>query len=62
MIILEVIDRHGSAAAVTLLKGLPMGLRQESLCTISTWLFEPAALDGRPVPVYYNLTANFRLQ
>ncbi|HEX5717110.1 MAG TPA: hypothetical protein VF179_13180, partial [Thermoanaerobaculia bacterium] len=25
------------------------------------WKFKPATLDGRPVPVYYNLTVNFQL-
>ena len=61
VIIQAVIDRHGSVAAVMQLKGLPMGLGEEALRAMSTWLFEPATLDGQPVPVYYNLTVSFRL-
>lgn len=61
VIVQVVIDRHGTVAALKLLKGLPLGLGEEALRNMSTWLFEPATLDGRPVMVYYNLTLNFRL-
>jgi TonB family protein len=30
--------------------------------TIRQWEFEPARLDGEPVPVYYTLTVNFSLR
>lgn len=39
-----------------------MGLSEEAVRTIKTWRFEPAKLDGQPVPVYYTLTMNFRLE
>ena len=28
---------------------------------ISQWMFKPALLDGKPVPVVFNITVNFRL-
>ncbi|MCP3959486.1 MAG: energy transducer TonB [bacterium] len=62
VIIQAVIDRHGSVAAVALLKGLPMGLGEEAMRTISTWLFEPATLNGEPIVVNYNLTASYRMR
>lgn len=61
VIIQAVIDRHGSVSALKMLKGLPMGLSEEAMRTMATWLFEPATLHGQPVTVYYNLTLNFRL-
>ncbi len=56
-----VIDRHGHVAALKAIKGLPMGLTDEALRTMATWLFEPATLAGQPVVVSYFLTLNVRL-
>ncbi|HEV3075678.1 MAG TPA: hypothetical protein VHB47_14750 [Thermoanaerobaculia bacterium] len=28
---------------------------------VTDWVFEPATLAGRPVPVYYTLTVNFEV-
>jgi protein TonB len=39
-----------------------MGLDQEALRAIKLWKFRPGTLNGQPVPVYYNLTVNFRLE
>lgn len=62
VIIQAVIDRHGSVAGLKVLKGLPMGLDDEALRAMATWLFEPATLYDQPVAVFYNLTMNFRLR
>lgn len=35
------------------------GMRYIALETLREWRFEPARLDGKPVPVYYSLTVNF---
>ena len=61
VIIQAIIDRHGSVAAVRLLKDLPMGLPEEAMRTLATWLFEPATLYGQPITVYYSLALNFGL-
>ncbi len=61
VIIEAVIDRDGNVTEARILKGLPMGLEQEALNAIRQWKFKPGTLNGQPVPVYYNLTVNFRL-
>lgn len=61
VIIEAVIDRDGNVTEARILKGLPMGLEQEALAAIRQWKFKPGTLNGQAVPVYYNLTVNFRL-
>lgn len=62
VIIEAVIDRQGNVTEARILKGLPMGLDNEALSAIKRWKFRPGTLNGQPVPVYYNLTINFRLE
>lgn len=62
VIVEAVIDRQGNVTEARILKPLPMGLDQEALRAIRLWKFKPGTLNGQPVPVYYNLTVNFRLE
>lgn len=62
VILRAVIDAEGDVTEVELLKGLPMGLAEAALETARQWKFKPATMDGRPVPVYFNLTISFSLQ
>jgi TonB family protein len=63
VVILEaVIDEQGNVTDVKVLKGLPAGLDQSALEAVQSWKFNPATLDGRPVPVYYTLTVNFTME
>ena len=62
VIVQAIIDAAGNVAETKVLKGLPMGLNEAAVDAIGQWQFEPAMLDGKPVPVYYNLTINFRLE
>lgn len=63
VVILEtVIDRDGLVTEANVLKGLPHGLSESALSTIREWKFKPAMLEGEPVPVYFMLTVNFRIQ
>jgi len=63
VVILEaIIDAAGDVANIKVLKGLPMGLDQSAVETVKTWKFKPASLEGKPVPVYFNLTVTFSLQ
>ena len=62
VIIEAVIDRQGNVTEARILRGLPMGLDAEALNAIRQWKFRPGTLNGQPVPVYYNLTINFRLE
>ncbi|HEX8411559.1 MAG TPA: energy transducer TonB [Thermoanaerobaculia bacterium] len=40
----------------------PLGLDQAALNAVRQWKFKPGTLNGQPVPVYYNLTVNFRIE
>jgi TonB family protein len=63
VVILEaIIDALGNVNEVKVLKGLPMGLTEQAIQTAAEWKFEPATRDGRPVPVFFNLTIRFSLQ
>jgi len=63
VVILEaVIDAAGDVHNVKVLKGLPMGLSEAAVEAARQWKFKPATLDGRPVPVFLNLTIRFSLQ
>ena len=44
-----------------MLKGLSHGLDQAAVDAIRQWTFEPATIDGKPVPVIFNLTIRFKL-
>ena len=57
-----IIDREGNVANVKILKGLPMGLSEESIKAVKQWKFKPATLHGKPVDVYFTLTVTFQLQ
>lgn len=57
-----IIDPHGDVVDLKILKGLPLGLDQSALETVQQWKFEPATKNGKPVPVYYNVTVHFSLQ
>ena len=37
-------------------------LKYVALDTLRQWRFEPAKLDGKPVPVYYVITVNFQVK
>lgn len=63
VVILEaIIDEAGLVRSVKVLKGLPMGLAESAVETVKQWKFKPATLEGKPVPVYFNLTVSFHLQ
>ena len=56
-----IVDWEGCVRHPRILKGLPMGLDKAALEAVRNWTFEPATLDGEPVPVFYVLTVNFTL-
>lgn len=55
-----IIDEEGNVDDVRVLKPLPMGLDKTAADAVRQWKFQPAALDGKPVPVVFNLTINFK--
>ncbi|HLI56578.1 MAG TPA: TonB family protein, partial [Actinomycetota bacterium] len=62
VIVQAVIDEHGRATDVRILRGLPMGLDRAAVEAIERCPFEPARIGSRPVKVYFNLTVNFTIQ
>jgi protein TonB len=62
VIIEAVIDRQGNVTEARVLKPLGMGLDASALHAVKLWKFRPGTLNGQPVPVYYNLTVNFRIE
>lgn len=62
VIIEAVIDRQGNVTEARVLKPLPFGLDIAALQAVRQWKFQPGTLNGQPVPVYYNLTVNFRIE
>ena len=62
VVVEAIIDQRGDVVDAKILRGLPMGLDQQTLHAIRTWKFEPATLNGKPVDVYYTLTVTFGLQ
>jgi len=62
IVILELmIKEDGTVGDARVLKPLPYGLDQAALDAVRQWRFEPATIDGKPVPVTFNITINFKL-
>jgi len=58
-----VIDESGNVRDVELKKGLPGAtLSYAAMEALRQWKFEPATVDGKPVPVVFNLTINFKMR
>jgi len=61
VIVEAIIDSHGDVIDARIMKGLPFGLEQEALRAIRRWKFKPGTHNGQPVPVYFNLRIEFKL-
>jgi periplasmic protein TonB len=61
VIVEAIIDERGNVDKVKVIKGLPMGLTESASRAVKSWKFKPGTLNGRPVPVIFNLTVNFRV-
>lgn len=63
IVVLEVaISQAGTVENVGVLKSLAPGLDMAAVNAVRQWKFKPALRDGRPVPVLFNVTINFRLK
>jgi TonB family protein len=58
VIVEAVISREGRVCATRVLKG-DEEVARAVVAALVQWRFEPATLHGKPVAVYYTLTANF---
>lgn len=61
VILQTAIDQEGNVVDVDVLKGLQMGLTEAAVDAVKQWKFEPATIDGDPIPVSYNVTVNYQL-
>ena len=61
VVVRTVIDREGKIASTEVVESAREDLDAAAVDAIKTWTFEPATLEGEPVPVYYHLTVRFRL-
>lgn len=62
VILQTIVNETGDVADVKVLKGLPHGLTESAVTTVTEWKFEPARQGGEPVSVYYMLTVSFSIQ
>ncbi len=62
VVVRATIDREGRVTDVLVEKGLGFGLDEAAIEAVRRWTFEPATLRGRPVPVFFHLTARFELR
>jgi TonB family protein len=61
--VLEVaISETGAVENVAVIKSLAPGLDMAAVNAVRQWKFKPATRDGKPVPVLFNLTINFKLK
>lgn len=62
VIVEAAIDREGKVTSTRVLKSLPLGLDEKARQAVAGWRFAPAQRDGKPVPVLYTVTVNFRVK
>jgi TonB family protein len=61
IVILQVmIDETGVVRDTLVLKNLPFGLGEKAAEAVRQWTFAPGTMDGKPVPVIFNITVNFK--
>jgi len=61
VVLWTVIGPDGRPRDIKIARSLGMGLDEKAIEALRQWKFEPAMLNGRPVPVQINVEINFRL-
>lgn len=61
LVVEVVIDPDGTIRAPRIIQPLAPTLSYTALSAIRQWRFNPGKLNGKPVPVIFNLTVNFKL-
>ena len=56
-----IVDADGRPADIKVVRALGEGLDAKAVEAVSTWKFEPATKDGKPVAVFINVEVSFRL-
>jgi len=55
------IDANGRVTTMKVISG-PTLLHQSAMAALRLWKYQPASLDGKPVPMHLTVTLQFRLQ
>lgn len=61
VILAGVICRDGSVQRIEVLKATDPRLEDLAVTAFRAWRYEPATLDGKPVPVYVSVVIRFTL-
>ena len=62
IVIESVITTEGCVSALRALSGAPVGdINRSALLAVSQWRFKPGTIDGKPVPVIFNVTITYRM-
>jgi TonB family protein len=56
-----IVTVEGNVRDVKIIKSLDKGLDKQAIAAVSTWRFEPAIKDGKPVAVHLSADVTFRL-
>jgi TonB family protein len=63
VVVLEaVIGTDGLVQDLKVLRPLPLGLSEAAEDAVKKWRYQPATLEGEPLPVKYIITVRFKLQ
>jgi TonB family protein len=63
LVVRVVVDAEGRVRSPEVIEKLSTpGLSYAALTALREWKFEPASLEGKPIPVYYILTVNYKLR
>ena len=55
------VDATGKVTAIKLINGHPL-LQQAAMDSLRLWKYEPARLNGEPIPIHIKVSVAFRLQ
>ena len=62
LVILEAtVDVEGKVQDVKVLRPVP-ALNQAAIDAVKQWVYEPTIIDGKPTPVVFTVTVNFKLK
>jgi len=55
------VDEHGMPVNIRVVEGVGYGLDEEAIAAVRQYRFDPARMDGMPIPVTISVEINFRL-
>jgi len=56
-----IVTAEGNVRDLKVINSLDKGLDKHALAAVSSWKFEPATKDGKPVAVHLNVDVTFKL-